>query len=112
MLLKMKLMEPHHLYWGILLLPVSYWGLVSSIALNELVGGILAPILVSMQVLNILVAVVLIVDDIYQHRRQVFEPSYHSPVHLAYVGAIYIGNGVFARAIRRLNEWADGKTVK
>lgn len=44
----------------------------------------------------------LMVDDIYQHIRQLSEPDYHSPIHRFY------GNYLWkVRWIRQLNQWMD-----
>ena len=101
--------EAHHLYWGILGVLMSWWGVVSCLQLNELLGGILAPILVAIEVVAGLIWFYVALDDIYQHHRQVKEPRYHSPVHNWYICYFYVSNSWIARAVRKINKWIDSK---
>lgn len=75
----------HHLYFGVILMALGYF--LSSEWSYSLVIYLLG--------------VWLFLDDLYQHRRQVKEPSYHSPIHRFY-GLFY-----HIKWIRKLNEWAD-----
>ena len=75
----------HHLYIGLVLMAVGYFA--STYWSHSLVVYVIGAWLV--------------LDDLYQHRRQVKEPSYHSPVHRFY--------GLFYHIswIRALNIKAD-----
>jgi len=105
--------EPHHLYWGFLGVLLSLWGIHSCFVLNELTSGILAqfkwvaPMLIGIEVVAGWIWFYVFCDDVYQHHRQVKEPSYHSPVHNWYV-KILTGNSRIIKLIRKINEWFDG----
>ena len=82
--------QAHHMYWGAILVIL---GIVSPICMD------IPPICV---VLLCVIGVALVLDDIYQHWRQVKEPEYHSPVHRLYVK--YLRGGL----IIKLEKWIDG----
>jgi hypothetical protein len=88
----------HHFWWGWLLMaPASHWTrsddlLVYCVAYAVFcLGGYIT------------------LDDVYQHHRNVKHPEYHSPIHNFYGKYIYNGTGWMAKAIRKLNDWADGR---
>ena len=68
MLLRLKWIAPHHGYYGLVLIGLSYY--YSSYFLY-------------------VIGVVLFLDDLYQHWRQVKEPLYHSPIHVLYGRYLY-----------------------
>ena len=68
MLLKIKWNEAHHLYWGV--------------AMAIIFGWLEMPILCA-------IGVLIALDDLYQHYKQVEFPNYHSPIHQWYVRHLY-----------------------
>ena len=79
--LRMDFKEAHHLYWGVVMALVFGW--------------LKMPVLC---VIGVLIAL----DDVYQHAKQVKNPDYHSPIHRAY-GWFYQRSGL----LRKLNWFAD-----
>jgi hypothetical protein len=94
----------HHLYWGILDALIAYTGIVSAIAL----GGPIGAILLVIQVLHLMIGLYVTMDDIYQHRKQVFDMNYTSPVHKWYGKALYGKDSWMGRLVTRLNLMMDG----
>jgi len=92
MILRFNPWESHHLYWGIIAMGVAYalspstpWVCCGSVSFWLYVIGALTAL-----------------DDLYQHRRQVKEPEYHSPIHKMYGKYIYK-----LSIIQKLNSIAD-----
>jgi len=103
--MRLKWLEPHHLYIGLGLLIVSLLGIVSSLQL----GGPLGAVLFVIHVWNALLGAYITIDDIYQHHEQVKRPQYHSPVHNWYVNFMATNSSWWVELIRKFNRWADGR---
>lgn len=71
--LRLNWFELHHGYYGIALVLIAL-----VMAFMSEIWGFYSEAYV------FAVGVYLLIDDIYQHHRQVDEPSYHSPVHNAF----------------------------
>lgn len=80
--------EWHHLYLGLMMLAA---GIALILSGKWILGGILA-----------LIGLILVMDDIYQHHRQVKDRNYHSILHVLYGKLLYK-----YPLIQRLNRWAD-----
>jgi len=68
--------ELHHGYYGVILIAFGLWTMIASgIWQGELIGAVLFAL-----------GAWCLLDDIYQHHRQVKErdPLYHSPLHNAF----------------------------
>ena len=83
--------EAHHLYWGLICVFVA---LVASFFAPLWAFWIIWPVYI--------IGVLMILDDLYQHMRQVKEPDYHSPIHQIYVK--YLRRGF----IIKLEKLVDG----
>jgi len=85
---RMEFFEWHHLYLGIVMLIA---GIVLLVLSQWLLGAVLCAL-----------GLILIIDDLYQHHRQVDEPFYHSPLHQLYGKLLY-----HIPFVRWLNRQAD-----
>jgi len=96
--LKMRLrwLEVHHLYIGIALVLLSLLGLFSDSL------GVFIP-----SYIVFWLGVYLIVDDLYQHNRQVkeFNPCYHSPVHRFIYDYLKLYDRAWFRALNKFADW-------
>lgn len=90
MILRFNPWESHHLYWGIIAMGIAY---------------VLSPC-TTWSLWLYIVGALTALDDLYQHRRQVKDPGYHSPVHVLYGKYLYKFD-----AVKRLNEWVSS-TIK
>ena len=86
MILRINWNETHHLYYGIVLMALGYF----------------LSTCFSYSLILYVIGVVLFVDDLYQHRRQVKQPGYNSPIHVLYVELLWRFD-----FIRSLNRWFD-----
>jgi hypothetical protein len=90
--------QAHHLYWGILVLIVSWYGSISALVL----GGLLGTILFVLGLSGMLLGYYIARDDVLQHHEQVKNIKYHSPVHVWYGEHLYK-----YRVVRYVNRLAD-----
>ena len=96
---KMRLnwLEAHHGYLGIILM-------LSSFILT-------LPLFWSILIFTI--GIYLLIDDIYQHHRQVieFDPCYHSPVHRFIYDYLKLYDRAWFRALNKLADWLFGNPI-
>jgi len=82
--------EPHHFYWGIILMLIGF----------VLIFVETISVWWSISIMGI--GFIMVVDDAIQHIMQRKNRAYHSPIHILYCKYIYP-----IPWVKELNDWAD-----
>ena len=90
----------HHFYYGILLMLIAFPFLF--IAKRRKIMGKSWKWARRLAWTLVVVGLIILSDDFYQHDRQIKDPTYLSPIHNLYGATLYR-----LEWVRKLNTWAD-----